>query len=178
MTNGHDPLGAAVSVLLPQPRPASPDDERAAGAAAELLTALGVCLDGEHRRDTPARLARALREMLTAPAFDPTSFDNADGYDQLVVVDAVPFFSLCEHHVLPFVGTATIAYLPGERLVGLSKLAWVVQLFARRLQVQERMTGEIADWLDTHLAPRGPCLGSRLGGGHRLDDARTHPPER
>jgi GTP cyclohydrolase I len=165
MTNGDNTLGSAVStVRLPQPRPVAPQDERAAVAAAELLTALGISLDDEHRRDTPARLARALREMLTPPAFDPTSFDNADGYGELVVVDAVPFFSLCEHHVLPFVGTATIAYLPGERLVGLSKLAWVVQLYARRLQVQERMTDEIATWLNTHLQPRG--VGVRLRAEH------------
>lgn len=102
--------------------------------------------------------------MLTPPRFNPTTFDNADGYDELVVVEAVPFFSLCEHHVLPFVGTATIAYLPRSRIVGLSKLAWVVQLFARRLQVQERMTGQIADWLVEHLDPAG--AGVRLRAEH------------
>jgi len=74
------------------------EDEAGADAAAALLAALGVPLEGEHRRDTPARLARALREMLTPPRFDPTSFSNAEGYDEMVVVEAVPFFSLCEHH--------------------------------------------------------------------------------
>ena len=139
-------------------------NDAAACAAKTLLEALGVALDNEHRRDTPARLARALREMLTPPSFDPTTFDNADGYDELVVVEAVPFFSLCEHHVLPFVGTATIAYLPRARIAGLSKLAWVVQLYARRLQVQERMTGEIADWLVEQLDPLG--VGVRLRAEH------------
>jgi GTP cyclohydrolase I len=176
MINGNEtPDGTGRTALLPQPPPLPPDGERATSAAAELLTALGIDLDSEHRRDTPARLVRALQEMLTPPAFDPTSFDNAHGYNELVVVDNVPFSSLCEHHVLPFVGTASIAYLPGERLVGLSKLAWVVQLFARRLQVQERMTDEIADWLNTHLKPRG--VGVRLRAGHMcmsLRGARAH----
>ncbi|TQS42788.1 GTP cyclohydrolase I [Cryptosporangium phraense] len=147
--------GAAGRVALVGERP---HHEEAAACAAGMLTALDVDLDDEHRRDTPARLARALAEMLTPPAFDPTTFDNADGYDELVVVEAIPFHSLCEHHVLPFVGTATIAYLPDQHIAGLSKLAWVVQLFARCLQVQERMTGQIADWLVENLRPRGAAV--------------------
>ena len=143
-----------------------PVDRDAAGTAAArlLLISLGVSLEGEHRRDTPARLMRALREMLTPPEFNATSFENADGYEELVVVEAVPFFSLCEHHVLPFIGTATVAYIPGERLAGLSKLAWVVEMFARNLQVQERMTTQIADWLVENLQPRG--VGVRLRAEH------------
>ncbi|WP_326549975.1 GTP cyclohydrolase I [Micromonospora sp. NBC_01813] len=140
------------------------DNEAAETAAAALLAALGIELDNEHMRATPARLTSALREMLTPPRFDPTSFENTEGYDQLVVVEAVPFYSLCEHHVLPFSGTATLAYLPGPRLVGLSKLAWVVQMFARRLQVQERMTAQIADWLVENLEPRG--VGVQLRAEH------------
>ena len=140
------------------------DEEKAVAAAAALLAALGVALDSEHRRDTPARLARALREMLTPPSFDPTSFDNAQGYDELVVVDRIPFFSLCEHHVLPFIGHATIAYVPDQRIIGLSKLAWVVQLYARRLQTQEAMTQQIADWLNEQVQPRG--VGVRLRAEH------------
>jgi GTP cyclohydrolase I len=155
---------AVRPVTEPNARVSSGADDAAAGAAKALLEALGVPLDGEHRRETPARLARALREMLTPPSFEATTFDNAEGYDELVVVEAVPFFSLCEHHVLPFVGTAAIAYLPSTRIVGLSKLAWVVQLHARRLQVQERMTGEIADWLVEQLDPLG--VGVRLRAEH------------
>ncbi len=139
-------------------------DDDAAHAAAALLAALGVPLEGEDRQGTPARLARALREMLTPPQFDVTTFDNAEGYDELVVVEAVPFFSLCEHHVLPFSGTATVAYVPGTHIIGLSKLAWSVQLFARRLQIQERMTAQIADWLVDNLEPRG--VGVRLRAEH------------
>jgi GTP cyclohydrolase I len=139
-------------------------DASAVAAATQMFAALGVDLDREHRLATPQRYIRAMREMLTPPRFDPTSFENADGYDEFVVVEAVPFFSLCEHHVLPFVGTATIAYLPNARIVGLSKMAWVVQLFARQLQVQERMTGQIADWIGEHLQPRG--VGVRLRAEH------------
>ena len=145
-------------------RPPDGADEDGASAAAGLLSALGVSLEGDHRRETPVRMVRALREMLTPPEFTATTFENAEGYDELVVVEAVAFFSLCEHHVLPFIGTATVAYLPGARIVGLSKLAWVVQLYARRLQVQERMTTQIADWLVDNLRPRG--VGVRLRAEH------------
>jgi GTP cyclohydrolase I len=102
--------------------------------------------------------------MLTPPRFAPTSFKNVEHYDELVVVGTVPFFSLCEHHVLPFIGVATIAYLPDQYILGLSKFARVVDLYARRLQVQERMTGQIADWLVEHLDPRG--VGVQLRAEH------------
>jgi GTP cyclohydrolase I len=93
--------------------------------------------------------------MLTPPEFDSTTFSNSAGYDELVLVSDIPVHSLCEHHLLPFTGVAHVGYLPGERIVGLSKLARVVDLFARDLQVQERLTQQIADWLEEHLAPRG-----------------------
>jgi len=130
-------------------------EDDAVQAAAALLDALGVALDGEQCQNTPRRMVLALHEMLSAPRFEPTSFDNVDSYDEFVVVRAIPFASLCEHHVLPFIGTATIAYLPATRIVGLSKLARVVQMFSRRLQVQERLTTQIADWLVETLAPHG-----------------------
>ena len=87
--------------------------------------------------------------------FTATTFPNDGGYDQLVVARDIPFHSLCEHHLLPFVGIAHVAYLPGERIVGLSKLARVVEWFARSLQVQERLTTQVADWLERELAPQG-----------------------
>ncbi|HEY6797079.1 MAG TPA: GTP cyclohydrolase I [Kineosporiaceae bacterium] len=130
----------------------------AAQAARLLLSSLGIQLDGEHRRDTPRRMVQAIVEMLTTPPFSATCFDVIDGYDEFVTVEAVPFFSLCEHHVLPFIGSATVAYVPGRRIIGLSKLARVVELHARRLQVQERMTVEIADWLTSVLEPRGVAV--------------------
>ncbi len=94
-------------------------------------------------------------ELLTAQPFRPTTFPNDGGYDELVVATAIPFHSLCEHHLLPFAGVAHIGYLPGERIIGLSKLARVVDLFARDLQVQERLTTQVAGWLDDHLEPKG-----------------------
>jgi GTP cyclohydrolase I len=126
--------------------------ERAAG---ELLTALGADLTDESLRDTPARVARLYRELLTPAPFDATTFPNDGGYDELVVARAIPFHSLCEHHLLPFVGVAHVGYLPGERILGLSKLARVVDHFARALQVQERVTTQIAGWLRRELEPKG-----------------------
>jgi GTP cyclohydrolase I len=93
--------------------------------------------------------------MLTPRPFDMTTVPNDEGYDELVVVRSIPVQSLCEHHLLPFVGVAHVAYLPGERIVGLSKLARVVEYYARALQVQERLTVQIADWLERELEPRG-----------------------
>jgi GTP cyclohydrolase I len=87
--------------------------------------------------------------------FNPTTFPNDEGYDELVVVRDIPFQSLCMHHMLPFHGTAHVAYLPEESIVGLSKLGRVVDFFARDLQVQERLTTQVADWIDSNLSPRG-----------------------
>jgi GTP cyclohydrolase I len=94
-------------------------------------------------------------ELLTPVAFEPTTFPNDGGYDELVVARGIPFHSLCEHHLLPFVGVAHVGYLPGERIVGLSKLARVVEFHARSLQVQERLTTQIAEWLRRELSPKG-----------------------
>jgi GTP cyclohydrolase IA len=131
------------------------DHDRATRAVAELLAALGYPVEGEHRANTPQRVAHALAEMLTPSAFLPTTFPNDEGYDELVVARQVPFRSLCEHHLLPFYGVAHVGYLPGSRIVGLSKLARVVDHFAAGLQVQERLTQQVADWLHTHLDARG-----------------------
>ena len=97
----------------------------------------------------------AYLELLTPQPFRATSFANEDGYDELVLVREIPFHSLCMHHMLPFHGLAHVAYLPGERIVGLSKLARVVEMFARDLQVQERLTTQIADWIEEELQPKG-----------------------
>ena len=131
------------------------DRPRAERAVAELLAALGYPVEGEHRAGTPQRVASALAEMLTPSAFLPTTFVNAEGYDELVVARDVPFRSLCEHHLLPFYGCAHVGYLPGTRIVGLSKLARVVEHFAAGLQVQERLTQQVADWLHAQLGARG-----------------------
>ena len=127
----------------------------AARAAQHFLTALGLPTGSEARADTPLRMAKAYAEMLTARPFDLTTFPNDEQYDELVLARSIPVQSLCEHHMLPFVGTAHVGYLPGERILGLSKLARVVELFARRPQVQERLTKQVADWLQDHLRPAG-----------------------
>ena len=124
-------------------------------AATELLTALGADLTDESLTGTPRRLARLYAELLTPAPFDATTFPNDGGYDELVVARSIPFHSLCEHHLLPFVGVAHVGYLPGERIIGLSKLARVVEYFARSLQVQERLTTQVAGWLERELQPRG-----------------------
>lgn len=131
------------------------DVDAAAQAVRSLLLALGQDPDSEHLRKTPQRVALAFRELLTSTSVDVTTFPNEEGYDELVLVRDIPFHSLCEHHLLPFVGRAHIAYLPKSRIVGLSKIARVVEHFSRALQVQERLTQQIAGWLETELNPRG-----------------------
>ena len=132
-----------------------PDLARAESAAAELLVALGIDISRQGTADTPRRVAHMLAELLTPRAFNPTTFPNEDGYDELVLVRDIPFVSLCEHHMLPFHGVAHVGYLPGRRIIGLSKLARLVHYFARSLQVQERLTKQVADWLRDELAPKG-----------------------
>ena len=124
-------------------------------AAATFLVALGVDLDTESLAATPARMARAYAEMFSPRPFDLTTFGNDAGYDELIIARSIPVRSVCEHHLLPFVGVAHVGYLPGDRILGLSKLARVVELFARRPQVQERLTQQVADWLQQQVAPRG-----------------------
>ncbi len=124
-------------------------------AVADLLRALGRDPDGPHLAETPRRVAAAYAELLTAPQFHLTTFPNDEGYNELVLATAIPVQSLCEHHLLPFAGVAHIGYLPGDRILGLSKLVRVLDLFARDLQVQERLTQQVADWLRDNLAPRG-----------------------
>jgi GTP cyclohydrolase IA len=136
-------------------RASSVDHAAAERAARDLLVALGCDLARESVRDTPRRMAAAYAELLTPRPFRATTFPNEEGYDELVVARDIPFHSLCEHHLLPFHGVAHIGYLPGERIVGLSKLGRVVELYARRLQVQERLTTQVARWLCEELAPKG-----------------------
>lgn len=131
------------------------DLDAAARAAREFLAALGVSCDTESMQRTPQRMAEAYASMLSSRPFEVTTFPNDEAYDELVVVRSIPVQSVSEHHVLPFTGVAHVGYLPGGRIVGLSKLARVVELFARRPQVQERLTQQIADWVDINLAPKG-----------------------
>jgi GTP cyclohydrolase I len=131
------------------------DAPAAEQAVADLLRALGKDPDGPHLAETPRRVAAAYAELLTAPQFDLTTFPNDEGYNELVLATGIPVQSLCEHHLLPFSGVAHIGYLPGERILGLSKLVRVLDMFARDLQVQERLTQQVANWLQENLTPRG-----------------------
>ena len=132
-----------------------PDLEAAERAAREFLRALGVVVDGEGTRDTPGRMARGYAELLNARPFRMTTFPNDEGYDELVLARDIPLRSVCQHHMLPFVGVAHVGYLPGARILGLSKLARVVEHYACRPQVQERLTKQVADHLAEQLRPRG-----------------------
>ena len=131
------------------------DLDKATCAVADLLDALGVHRTLDGLEATPARVARAYAEMLSSEPFHITTFSNDEGYDELVVARAIPFASLCEHHLLPFSGFAHVGYLPKERLLGLSKLARVVDHFSRRLQVQERLTAQVANFIAETVQPKG-----------------------
>jgi GTP cyclohydrolase I len=124
-------------------------------AAEQFLRALGISLESESLRGTPERMARAYVELFSPRPFDLTTFPNDEGYDELVLARSIPVRSVCEHHLLPFVGVAHVGYLPGERILGLSKLARIVEHFACRPQVQERLTKQVADWLSDQLDPQG-----------------------
>jgi GTP cyclohydrolase I len=137
------------------PAPTRIDLRAAERAAGDLVEALGLDVYSEGLRRTPERMVRAYAELFSAPAFDLTTFDNDEGYDELVLARNIPLRSVCEHHLLPFTGVAHVGYLPGERILGLSKLARVVVHFASRPQVQERLTKQIAGWLHENLNAAG-----------------------
>jgi GTP cyclohydrolase I len=146
--------------VLPQPLRVVPgaariDLDAARHAVRDLLAALGQDVGAAHLRDTPRRVAAAYAELLTPQPFTLTTFPNDEGYDELVLARDIPFHSLCEHHLLPFQGVAHVGYLPAGQIVGLSKLARMVEHFARGLQVQERLTQQVADSLEEHLRPKG-----------------------
>ena len=124
-------------------------------ASRDLLHALGISTDDETMAGTPRRMAKAYAEFFTPRPFDLTTFPNDGEYDELVLARDIPFRSVCEHHLLPFHGRAAVGYFPKDRILGLSKLARVVEHFAHRPQVQERLTMQVARWLDERLSPRG-----------------------
>jgi GTP cyclohydrolase I len=178
-----DAVAVSLDAVRHRPRitheQAEVDLDRAEKAATEMLAALGLPIDSPDMFETPRRLVHAYAEMLTPPEFDSTTFANAAGYDELVLVSDIPVHSLCEHHLLPFTGVAHVGYLPGDRILGLSKFARTVEFYARRAQTQERLTMEIADHLSERLEPRGvgvvieaehTCMSLR---GARADGART-----
>src|SRR3546814_8078736 len=138
------------------------DDRRTAAEAGirDLLRAVGEDPDRDGLRETPARVVRAFAEYCAGYAQDPVAelrktFDEVSGYQSLIILTDIDFVSHCEHHLAPIVGRAHVAYLPSTAVVGISKLARVVDAYARRLQLQERMTAEIADCIEHGLSPRG-----------------------
>jgi GTP cyclohydrolase I len=145
----------ASPALRVAPPPAAIDLVAAERAAADLLHALGIDTRSESLQGTPGRMARAYAELFSASEFDLTTFPNDEGYDELVLARSIPLRAVCEHHLLPFIGVAHVGYLPGARILGLSKLARVVGHFSARPQVQERLTTQVADWLEEQLQPRG-----------------------
>jgi GTP cyclohydrolase I len=162
------------------PEAAAPIDLVAAErAATHLLFALGQPVESDGMAETPRRMAQAYAEMLTSGSFDFTTFANAEGYDELVLVEDIPVRSICEHHMLPFVGVAHVGYLPADRILGLSKFARLVDFYSHRVQTQERLTQQIAEHLERDLAPRAvgvvieaehTCMSLR---GVRATGART-----
>lgn len=120
----------------------------------DILTHFDMDSDREGLRETPGRYIKFLEEFLNPAPFKFTTFD-AEGYDEMIVQTNIPFYSLCEHHIAPFFGTGSIAYIPGDKIVGLSKLARVLDKFARRFQNQERITKQVADYLTEQLDPKG-----------------------
>jgi GTP cyclohydrolase I len=140
------------------------DEVRAAeDAVRELLRFIGDDPGREGLLETPARVIRALGEHFSGYGVDPgqylaKTFQEVEGYDELVLVSDIELHSHCEHHMVPFVGKAHVAYIPNGRVVGLSKLARVVDIFAKRLQVQEKLTKQIADAIHTHLNPQGVAV--------------------
>jgi GTP cyclohydrolase IA len=148
-------LDAALEVFLEVRRDPRIQLEQAAQAAQAFLEALGVDLTRPGMKDTPARMARAYAELFSPRPFLATHFPNDEGYDQMVLAKRIPFRSVCEHHTLPFIGVGYVGYLPGERILGLSKLARLVEHFAAAPQMQERLTQQIAVWLNENLEPRG-----------------------
>jgi GTP cyclohydrolase IA len=130
--------------------------QREAEEAAEVLLRIATGLDvkSDHGAETPARFVRMLQELTTPEPIKWKTFPN-EGMDEMIIVDEIPFTSLCNHHVVPFIGFARVGYVPNELVAGLSKFARVVRHFAKGLQIQERLTMQIADFLEERLQPKG-----------------------
>lgn len=137
-------------------QPVDPSLEEAARYVLEQTT--GLKSEDGHGDETPLRFVRMLSSLTTPDEFEFTCFDNTEGNDEMILQQDITFVSLCNHHVLPFIGKAHVAYIPGSKIVGLSKLARVVRYYAAGLQVQERLTSQIADRLEQELDPLGVAV--------------------
>ena len=137
------------------------DEARIEKAVREILSAVGEDLNRDGLKDTPARVARMYGELLAGMHDDPNTHISRvfnENYDEIVLLRDIPFYSMCEHHLMPFIGSAHVAYLPSGKILGVSKLARIVDCFARRLQTQERLTYQIADCLMSNLKPQGVAV--------------------
>ena len=138
------------------------DEEVIRKSITNLLMAVGEDPEREGLQKTPDRVARMYGELLSGYREDPVAMVNEAlfevSYDEMVIVRDIEFYSLCEHHMLPFMGRAHVAYIPSGKVIGLSKIPRVVDMFARRLQVQERMTRQVADFIDELLHPKGVAV--------------------
>jgi len=137
------------------------DSEKIEKAVSEILLAVGEDVEREGLKDTPRRVAAMYSELLAGMQEKPEEHIKSvftENYDEIVLLRDIPFYSICEHHLMPFIGTAHVAYLPSGMVLGVSKLARIVDCFARRLQVQERLTDQIADFLMNNLKPKGSAV--------------------
>jgi GTP cyclohydrolase I len=137
------------------------NSEKIEKAVKSILEAIGEDTNREGIKLTPKRVANMYAELLSGSAEDPAIHVKSlfrEKCDEIVLLRDIPFYSICEHHLAPFIGKAHVAYLPGEYVIGVSKLARIVDCFAKRLQVQERLTGQIADFLNEHLKPQGVAV--------------------
>jgi GTP cyclohydrolase I len=161
-----DEIENEIGDLRPSPDGTSPDDAdiladdgRVEAAVREILTEIGEDPDRQGLLRTPERVHRMYAELTAGYRVDPERLINGAvfevDYSEMVIVKDIPFYSLCEHHLLPFFGTASVAYIPRGRVIGLSKIPRVVEMYARRLQVQERITQQVADFLQERLQPQG-----------------------
>ena len=156
-TNGARPLAHAHPSTFPEPV----DKERVKAAVREIIVAVGEDPNRDGLRETPRRIADMYEEIFGGLRTDPYTFLDVtfdEAYSEMVVLKDIPFYSMCEHHFAPFHGVAHVAYIPSGRVVGLSKLARVVEAYARRPQVQERLTAQVADTIMEGLQPKGAAV--------------------
>jgi len=163
LENGVQQKLASTELLNRFGLDAAPVDEAAIQRSVEdLLSAIGEDPNRQGLRDTPRRVAKAYQELVSGYTADPVSLVNNAvfdiEYDDMVIVSDIEYYSLCEHHLLPFVGHAHVAYLPNTKVIGLSKIPRIVDMFSRRLQVQERLTRQIAEFLVEVLDPKGVAV--------------------
>ena len=137
------------------------DTDRIENAVREILLAIGENVDREGLQETPMRVARMYKELFSGMREDPEKHIKSvfsEKCEEIVLLKDIPFYSTCEHHMMPFIGSAHVAYLPGEKVLGVSKIARIVDSFAKRLQIQERLTSQIADFIMDNLQPQGVAV--------------------